>query len=79
MSRPAELSIRAIAFGLAPGILQASASVWLALGAIGFAIIARVAPGWFERSGPPDPRRGTRRGRDRRGDRRDGLAVTPTA
>jgi len=52
MSRPAELSIRAIAFGLAPGILQASASVWLALGAIGFAIIARVAPGWFERSGP---------------------------
>jgi len=41
----------AIAMGIG-FILPASVSVSLALGAIGFAVVARVAPGWFERIGP---------------------------
>jgi uncharacterized oligopeptide transporter (OPT) family protein len=41
----------AIAMGIG-FILHASESVSLALGAIGFAIVARVAPGWSERIGP---------------------------
>lgn len=49
--RVRRFSPSAIAMGIS-FILPASVSVSLALGAIGFAIVAHVALGWFTRSGP---------------------------